>query len=395
MKILYVASTNLSGETGSPGSVRHVMEVAENLQARGHEVIVLVPGVGRYPHPATVRIVYVPCIRRRYLRTLVHEALVPFWLARFLPWADAVYWRQALLSPWPPLLARIFGKPLVAEVNGLTADEVNTEAITSLRRRVILALERMNYGLARRLVCVAPRIAERIREHYGLAEEKVRVVLNGVNANRMPLMDARQARAGIGLPPDAPVVGFVGHFFPWDGIETLIAAAPAVLARFPETRFVVVGSGPWGGHLPELARTTGVGEAFVFTGRVPWERLYLYLNAFDIATAPYSSAINQESGRSSLKLLEYFALAKPVVASETDVIPEVRDLETRGLGVLVTPEEPGDLARALNELLADPEKRARLGQGGREYVLSERGWDKVAQQVEAVILEAAGQGEGR
>jgi len=388
MRILYVTSTDLSGATCSPGSVRHVMEVAENLVARGHRLTLLAPGVGRYPHPTPVDVRYVPAPKRRYARTLVPEALMPAYLVRHMARADAVYWRQAFLTAWPALAARAAGKPLVCEVNGLTEDEVYTEDIPALRRSVVLHLEKVNYRLADRLICVAPAIRDRILKSHPLNPDRVHVILNGVNANRMPVVDPAEAKAKVGVPPDAPVAGFVGHFFPWDGIETLIAAAPRVLEKFPRTRFLVVGSGPWGEHLPGLARETGVGANFVFPGRIAWEELYWWVNAFDAACAPYARSINTRSGRSSLKILEYFACQKPVVASRTTVIPEVADIEQKGLGLVVPPEDPEALAEALIDLFSHPEKRAAMGRGGREYVERERGWDKVAEKTEAVLRKA-------
>jgi glycosyltransferase involved in cell wall biosynthesis len=391
MRILYVCSTDLSGETGSPGSVRHVMEVAENLLALGHDITLIAPGYAPYPHPTLVPIEYVPIVRRRFFRTLTHEALTPLYmLRRFLKHRPgAVYWRQAYLTFWPVLLARLFGVPIVTEVNGLTLDEVESENLSALRKRAILLFERFNYTFSTRLVCVAPAIRDRIAAHYGISNDRALVVLNGVNAERMPVMETREAKKALGWDTDALHIGFVGHLFPWDGVETLIEAAPRVLAEVPEARFVVIGQGKWGEHLPCLARDRGLADRFLFTGLVPWELLYTYINAMDVATAPYSKAINTQSGRSSLKLLEYFACQKPVVASATSVIPEVVDLTEKGLGLVAPPEDPAALAQALVKLLTNPALRASLGAGGRDYVLKERSWRHVAARVADIVREAA------
>ncbi|MEW5736088.1 MAG: glycosyltransferase family 4 protein [Thermodesulfobacteriota bacterium] len=396
MRILYVCSVDLSGQAGSLGSVNHVMEVAGNLARLGHEVVLVAPGYARYVSKPPVPVVYVPAPRMRFLRTILHEALTPLimiWLLlRFQP--DAVYWRQAYLTIFPVLLARLWKKPVVTEVNGLTLDEVESEPLSALRKKTILAFEAFNYRLSTRLICVAPRIRERIVTHYRLPPEKALVILNGVNADRMPVKDQAEARAGAGLPADGPLVGFVGHFFPWDGIETLIEAAPAVREKFPDVRFVIVGHGRWGEHLPALAREKGVSESFIFTGKVEWARLYLYLNALDVAVAPYSAGVNEQSGRSSLKILEYFACRKPVVSSFTDAIPEVLTIREKGLGLTVRPEDPEGLAAALIRLLGDPDMRETMGRGGREYVVSERSWKGVAEKTAAILSELSGRGRG-
>jgi glycosyltransferase involved in cell wall biosynthesis len=387
MKILYLCSADLSGTSGSLGSVRHIIEVSENLYRLGNEVRLIVPGYARYPHLTPVRIIYVPIIKARVLRTLIYELFSPFFIiAQLVFWRPhIVYWRQAYLTVFPAFLSRLLGKVIITEVNGLTIDEVESEPLNRLRKGVILAFETVNYRASSHLICVAPQIRDRILEHYGLPRGRVSVILNGVNSDRMPVMDPKEARRKIGLDQDLKVVGFVGHFFPWDGIEYLIEAAPRIIEEIEDVRFLIVGHGLWGEHLPELAKKRGLSGYFIFTGKVPWEKLYLYVNAFDVATAPYSKAINFQSGRSSLKILEYFACEKPVVASRTDVIPEVVDLNRRGLGITVKPEDPGALADAIIRLLKDNPLRRKMGDEGRDYVERERSWKIVAQRTQDII----------
>jgi len=387
MKILYLCSSDLSGTSGSLGSVRHIMEVSENLYRLGNEVRLIAPGYARYPHPTPVKITYVPIIKLRFLRTLLYELLSPFLIMfQLVFWRPhIVYWRQAYLTVFPALLSRLFGKAIITEVNGLTIDELESEPLSNLRKRVILAFETVNYRASSHLICVAPGIRDRILEHYGLPRARVSVILNGVNADRMPVMDPREARREIGLDQDLQVVGFVGHFFPWDGIEYLIEAAPRIIEESGDVRFLIVGHGLWGENLPGLVRKKGLEQYVIFTGKVAWERLYLYVNAFDVATAPYSKAINLQSGRSSLKILEYFACKKPVVASRTRVIPEVVDIDKRGLGITVKPEDPGSLADAIILLLKDKVLRQDMGGKGRDYVERERSWRIVAKRTQGIM----------
>jgi len=283
------------------------------------------------------------------------------------------------------LLSRLFGKKIITEVNGLTIDEVESEPLPKIRKRLILAFENFNYRFSSHLICVAPRIRARILEYYRLPPDKVSVILNGVNSDRMPVIDPKKAKKEIGLLPDIKVVGFVGHFFPWDGIEYLIEAAPQIIKEIKDIRFLIVGHGQWGEHLPDLAAQKGLTEYFIFTGKVPWERLYLYVNSFDVATAPYSKAINFQSGRSSLKILEYFACKKPVVASQTEVIPEVVDLTEKRLGITVQPEDAKALAEAILSLLKNDDLKEQMGKDGRVYVEKERSWKIVAQETQVIM----------
>lgn len=387
MKILYICSADLSGTSGSLGSVRHIMEVSENLQRLGNEVRLIVPGYARYPYKSPVTITYVPIIKVRFLRTVTYELIAPFFMAAHLIlWRPhIVYWRQAYLTIFPTLLSKLFGRKIITEVNGLTIDEVESEPLSRLRKKAILAFEKVNYRASSHLICVAPQIRDRILAHYKLLSSEVSVLLNGVNSDRMPVMDSVEAKRQIGVDPALFVVGFVGHFFPWDGIEYLIMAAPHIVKEIEDVRFLIVGHGLWGEHLPELVKKKDLEKYFIFTGKVPWEMLYLYVNAFDVATAPYSKAINFQSGRSSLKILEYFACKKPVVASQTSVIPEVVDLSTRGLGITVKPEDESALAEAILRLLRDEALRRKMGEEGRQYVERERNWKIVAQRTQDIM----------
>ena len=260
IKILYVCSADLSGEFGSLGSVRHIMEVSENLYRLGNKVKLIAPNYARYPHITPVDIIYVPLIKVRFLRTLIYEILAPFFIVAYLLFwrPHTVYWRQAYLTFIPVLLSRLFGKQIITEVNGLTIDEVESEPLTRIRKGIILAFEKINYRFSSHLICVAPQIRNRIINYYQLLPDKVSVILNGVNSDRMPIMDPVEAKKKIGLDPDTHIIGFVGHFFPWDGIECLIEAASEIIKEIDHVRFLIIGHGLWGKHLPGLAARKGL-----------------------------------------------------------------------------------------------------------------------------------------
>jgi glycosyltransferase involved in cell wall biosynthesis len=387
MRILYICSADLSGETGSLGSVRHILEVCENLCQLGHHIKLIAPNFSHYPHATPVGITYVPLINIRFLRTIFYEFLAPVFIAAYLVFwrPNIIYWRQAYLTLFPVLLCRVFRKIIVTEVNGLTIDEIESEPLSAIRKKIILKLETFNYRHSNFLICVAPKIKERILKHYHIPSNKISVILNGVNSDRMPVIDKAEAKKEIGINPELKVIGFVGHFFPWDGIEYLIDAAVDIVKKEKDVRFLIIGHGRWGDHLPMLVKQKGLTEYFIFTGKIPWERLYIYINAFDIATAPYSKQINSLSGRSSLKILEYFACKKPVVASETAVIPEIVYLADKNLGVTVPSENSHALAEAIFYLLKDENLWQKIGKNGREYVVKERSWKRVAINTQKVL----------
>jgi len=82
---------------------------------------------------------------------------------------------------------------------------------------------------------------------------------NGVNLERFRPMDKFEARRQLGLPETGYIyIGWVGYFFPWSGVETLLEAAKKILAEFPNARFIIVGHGIWGTHLSDFAQSLGL-----------------------------------------------------------------------------------------------------------------------------------------
>ena len=379
MKILYVHSTDMSGRLSSLGSVRHIMEISENLFQLGHQITIIAPGYAKYTYKTKINIVYVPILKFRFVRSLLYEILCPIYMLIFFFFRkpDIVYWRQSYLTIFPVFISRLFQIKVVTEINGVTAEEVESEPLSSIRKKIILLIEKANYAASNHLICVSPRIKERLIEIYKLSGNKFTVILNGVNCLRLPVINKSKAKRTIGISPNLKIVGFVGHFFPWDGLEILIEAAAEVVNKMKDIRFLLVGQGKWGNHLKRLVKNKNLEKFFIFTGRVPWDKLFLYLNSFDIATAPYSKQIHKKSG-SSLKILEYFACNKPVVASATESIPEILDIKKKRLGLTVEPENSKDLAKAILFLLNDRNLRKISGSGGRVYVEKERSWRIVA-----------------
>src|SRR3569623_1610643 len=188
-------------------------------------------------------------------------------------------------------------------------------------------------------------------------------------------------RAQYHLPPDAPLIGSVAIFYPRmqpspfvppalhgrliKGHEELVRAMPAVLARHPEARLVLVGTG-WGEQgeatmreVAALAEATGVGNRVIFTGyRSDIAAIYRDL---DVSV---QASLNENLGGTVESLL----MARPTVATRVaGMTDSVIDCET---GLLVNPSDPDDLARAINCLRDNPVAAALLGAAGRALMLS-------------------------
>jgi glycosyltransferase involved in cell wall biosynthesis len=209
----------------------------------------------------------------------------------------------------------------------------------------------------------------------GVDAERVRVIPLGVDAERFGGVGREEARRRLGLPADAPVVGFVGQLGLHKGVDTLLEAMPLVWRSRPETRLMIAG-----------ARAVFAGEIDRVVAGWPgrWRERTLLRYGFDESEKPALYAaldvFTYPSGYESfgIAFLEAWASGLPVVGCRRGAIPDVVDAGRDGLLVPYTDEEL--LARAIVTLLDSPDWRRSLGEAGRRKVLAGLTWDRVARR---------------
>jgi len=370
---------------GTKGASVHVAEVCRALAARGAEVTLVAQRCARGGDP-------VDRVRGAFQLVLLDPGPLPRGpggdpariaaaddfaaraaevLADRNP--DLVYERLALFFGWGRSLAAAVGAARLVEVNAPVAAE-RRRSIGLLATDVADRAERAALVGAKVLAVSEPLAAWA----QGRGAATVEVVPNGVDGPRFAAPGQRAAarviRRNLGLL-DAEVVGFIGSLKPWHGVEILLEAAAELAIGRPRLRVLVVGEGP--GRL-ELERHATIGPLagrVIFTGAVAPERVPAHLAALDIAVAPYRPG--PDFYFSPLKVVEAMAAGRPVVASRFAPIERMLS----GAGVLVTPGDPGELARALARLLDDPDEADRLGRRAARRARRAHGWDRVAARI--------------
>ncbi|MGH2558068.1 MAG: glycosyltransferase, partial [Thermomicrobiales bacterium] len=198
---------------------------------------------------------------------------------------------------------------------------------------------------------------------------------NGVDVDRFAMGAARreEIRARLGIAPNQPVVGFVGTLKAWHGTAALVRAVAALhrqATAHPAPALLIAGEGPQRAELTALAEAERIALATIFTGAIGHDEMPGYLAAMDVAVAPYAAAPNFYF--SPLKLFEYLAAGRPVVAASIGQVAEcVVDGET---GLLYPPGDIAAFAAAIDALLADPARAAALGRAGQTYVRAHHTW---------------------
>lgn len=288
------------------------------------------------------------------------------------PPADALYERYAFFHVAGALAARRARVPLVLEVNYTAATPLYRRR-SRLLRPFARAAERFVFRRADLIVAVSTVLRDTLVAE-GVPAARVLVLPNAADPDRFrPERSGEAVRARYGLG-DARVVGFTGAFFPWHGVGMLVDALAALLREMPNAGALLVGDGPERSGLEERVRREGLEKRIRFAGWVGHEGLPEHIAAFDVAVMPDSN----EYG-SPMKIYEYMAMGKPVVAPCLGPLRDgILDNET---GVLFTPRDTAALRQALAGLLGDEERRTRMGARAREHVLANHTWDRNAARV--------------
>lgn len=377
VKILHVCHWNLASPDAE--TIRK-LALTRELARLGHEVVLLAPALGRAAgrFPRGARVVYVPTPGGRFAAHLYGLLAFPWLALAALLWRpDATYLTDYTASAPVALLLRALGLRFVLEVNGIPLQDAKLQGIRSpLWLRLIETFSRATYRLADRFAVVSPEIRENVRAQVPDGRE-IAIVPNGVDLEVWRPEAKRAARRRLGLPLDRPVVGFLGGFWPWQGLDRLVGAAPLVLREVPDALFVVAGFGPEEERLRALVRETGVEAAFVFPGKVPLADGPTWVNAFDVGV----HLVQPGKACSPVKLLCYLACGRRCVA--TLGVDGFEAVERDGAGRRVDHGSLPSVARGIVEELALA--RSRDGTEAPVPAALRASWVGVARETEALL----------
>jgi glycosyltransferase involved in cell wall biosynthesis len=394
-KVLYLTADRGVPVRGSKGASVHVRSVVRALDGLGVESLVLTtrPGPEDGPTPAA-RIVKsrirgrLERLARRMARWSQQRSAVEKQLLRLLDnlalyregrrqaraWhPDLLYERYALCSVAGSLLARRLGIPHFLEVNAPLADE-EARFRGLWAPRLTRWLEGWILRRADKVIVVSSALEAHARS-LGVSPDRILVLPNAVDPQLFhPRRDGWPVRERYDLQTRF-VVGFSGSLKPWHGVDRVLGALASVARQLPQIHLLVVGDGPRRQQLEELAHRLGIDDRVHFVGSVAHDRVADYLAACDVLVAPYLPVENFYF--SPLKIVEYLAMGRPVIASDIGQIREAFD-GARGV-VRVPPADETHLAQQIVELALDETRRRRLGRAAASS--SSWTWEHLARQV--------------
>ena len=324
-------------------------------------------------------------------------------IAAFAEAIDALCeeWQPDILHAHSPALcgmaalkvAKKRGIPLVYEIRAFWEDAAvgnGTGRENSLKYRLTRSLESHVVAGADAVVTICSGLRDDLIAR-GTAPSRITIMPNGVDMEMfgtpVPPDNALAAELGL-LGADGPnssgrppVLGFIGSFYDYEGLDDLIAAMPMLTAVHPDARLLLVGGGPCAEALRAQAAASPAADAIRFVGRVPHTEVERYYALTDIMVYPRKKSRLTDLV-TPLKPLEAMAQGKLVAASD---VGGHRELMSDGeTGTLFTPDDPAACARSLAGLLLDrtgwEERRARA----RAHVLAHHDWARNAENYQLV-----------
>jgi glycogen synthase len=288
---------------------------------------------------------------------------------------DIVHAHSPVLDALAALNAvRAWKLPLVYEIRAFWEDAAvgnGTGTERSARYRTTKALETWAVKRADAVAVICEGLRGDLIER-GIAADKIVVSPNGVDLTLFgaPIPPDPALAAELGLT-GAEVVGYIGSFYDYEGIDDLIAAMPALVAARPLAKLLLVGGGPMEAALLAQAASSPVADRIVFVGRVPHERVEDYYALTDVLAYP-RKRMRLTDLVTPLKPLEAMAQRRLVAASDVGGHREL--IEDGGTGTLFAADDPAAAAAALAGVFANrPNWEARRDRA-RAFVEAERNW---------------------
>jgi len=270
------------------------------------------------------------------------------------------------------LFFKMFGKRFVYDHHDLAPEMYLARfrhGVNTMVYRALVWLEKLSCRCANHVIVTNESYKKLAIERGRVPQSRITIVRNGIELSRVMVPVAPDhALRQMGKT----IIGYIGVMGFQDGVDYLLRALDYMVRRLRRTDFycVLIGFGDALESLKTLARELGLQDYVRFTGPVFGENLRKLLAAADICVD--AAPANPYNDRSTMfKIMEYMSLGKPIVAFD---LPEHR-FTARGAAVYVTPNDERAFAKALTQLMDDPQRRMALGNFASGRIKTQLAWD--------------------
>ena len=370
------------------GLARHVRKLAENLAAQDVDVHVLARGNEESPPEEEMEGVLVHRVR---------EPKRPRDLGEFVTWIehmnadmlaagvevgdshsfDVVHGHDWLVANASDHLAKRFRCPLAVTIHA-TEYGRHQGWVDKHPQSYIHGVERWIANRAERVITCSAYMREHVSDIYGLEEDRISVIPNGIDPSELVPVDDLGALRARFAEPDERLVLLVGRLVYEKGFQLALEALPGLVERLGNVRFIVAGSGTAEADLKRQASDLGLDEHGTFLGWIGDDVLHSLYRISDLTVVP---SIYEPFG---LVALEAMASGCPCLVADTGGLREV--VPNEDVGLRFRSRDPRSLGEMAERLLTDDALRDRLVAEASEHVLT-FDWSDVARQVNGVYRE--------
>ncbi len=374
MRIFYICYENLSLQWAP---TTHIKEVTEHLKKIGNDVILFAPNIGRYKSETTVRVIYVPTLKVRFIKEYIYYVCLFFYLFAYQIRlkADVFYVREMGLSVAPALVGFILRVPHILEINGIVTFDFQSMDKYRFKHKIFEYFQYINFLLAHKVVTVSENIKKELLQLYGNTD-KVVYIENGVNTDIFSPKEKIGARNLLKWKYDGFYLLYIGSFYPRHGIQQIIQIIRHIKPKLPNVKLIMVGSGYSLESAVRLAKELRLTSHIDFVGEIDYENIPTYINASDVGIFFLTGSGKKYYGK-PIKLYEYMSCGKPVITNE--VYGEF--VREKGIGIVISEKDYEQAADTIIQLLKDNALMNSMGENGRKLVVNSFTWEITTKKI--------------
>lgn len=389
MRIIYYSPhPNLNLQDPS-GYGTHMREMISAFRKLGHEVLPVIAGGMEKKKKMNDK--SLKTATKKIFPSIVWESIKDFSLLKqdkileqsllnqiekFKP--DLIYERGNYLQLSGCNAARLKGIRHFMEINAPYTEERISMQGKSFYISKAEKAEKEQLNISEKVIVVSSALKKYFSDKHKINPEKFIVTPNAINPETISVDEnaVRNLREKYKLNNNF-IIGFSGSIFPYHGVDILLKSFAFVHKQNPDSKLIIVGDGASLPQLEKLSIETGCSSSVIFTGNVPHSEIYNYISLFDIAIMPASNWYG-----SPVKIFEYGALGKPIIAPDNIPLRDV--MENNKHGILINSSEK-KLNEAILLLMQNELLRNSIGNNFKEKVFREHTWQKMAEKILNVI----------
>lgn len=380
MTIIYFGHYEL--KEGSASTI-HVREIVNNLRKLGLNVKIIAKEAEDKLNKE-LKPVLIPFLPFKGFRILSFSFLANcflfFFSRKFAP--AIIYYRRMLLDPFPALVSRLSGAPLIIELNEIVKPHIRELLPYWFWKIILNSFEKILIHQSYAVICPSETMGEYYKVHYPKERNKFCIVAHGVNLERFKPINKIEAQKELGIPQGRYLL-WAGTAFWWSGLQFLFELGKELSKQNSQTKVLVIGEGKELNKLKYLVEKKNLENHFFFLPQLPYEKMvFAYSSAF-LLLAPYDYSYLTVRGF-PFKIVESLACATPVMTLRAPVSEEINNL-LGGL-ILVENYNAEKWVEEIEKLTQNLVEIQSVGERSREAIIRNNlTWYSAAEKIASVI----------